>query len=62
MTNSYNKKQAEIARRRRAMYYRIYVKGKPNGLTQEQLARRFKISQQRMGVMLKQAEGEVNHG
>jgi len=58
MTNAYNKKQAEIARRRRAMYYRLYVKGKPKGLTQEQLARQFKISQQRMAVMLKQAKEE----
>lgn len=55
MTNSYNKKQAEIARRRRKMYYRIYLKGE---LTQEQLARRFKISQQRMSFLLLQAKNE----
>ena len=56
MTNSYNKKQAEIARRRRKMYYRIYLKGDH---TQEQLARRFKISQQRMSIMLRQAKAEA---
>jgi len=55
MTNSYNKKQAELARKRRAIYYRLHA----NGISGPALARRFGISHQRMSFMLRQAAKEA---
>ena len=55
MTNSYNAKQAELARKRRAMYYRLHTQ---KNITGSALARRFGISHQRMNFLLRLAKGE----
>jgi DNA-binding transcriptional regulator LsrR (DeoR family) len=57
MTNPYNKKKAEEARLRRAMFYRLHIN---KGLNSTELARRYGISRQRMDDLLKQAKIEAN--
>ncbi len=56
MINFHNKRMAELARKRRAMYYRLHIK---NEITATDLARRFGISHQRMSFMLRQAAEEI---
>ena len=53
--NSHNKKLAEIGRKRRAMYYKLHLKG----LSCSELARRFVMSRARMSQILIQAAKEV---
>lgn len=56
MTNAHNKKLAEIGRKRRAMFLRIYQRG---GITHEQLARKYGVSRQCMSVMIKRAKEDL---
>lgn len=60
MLNSYNKKLAEAGRRRRAMFYRLHTH-KTTPLSATELARKYRISPQRMSYMLRQAKQEAEH-
>lgn len=55
MENTYNKKEAEKARKRRAMFYRLYVKGSAI----KDLARRYKMTYERMRQHIRKAEKEI---
>jgi hypothetical protein len=57
MDNEFNKKLSQQARKRRAMYYRMHLKG----ITCSDLARRYKITRQRMSALLIQAAKDVNN-
>ena len=51
----YNREQAEQAKKRRAMFYRLHINKK---LSVKDLAKRFKVSYERMRVQIRQAEAE----
>lgn len=55
MDNAFNKKLAEQARKRRAMYFRLHLQGR----TCADLARRFKMTRQRMSELLIRAAKDV---
>lgn len=52
----HNAKVADVARKRRAMYYRLHIN---KGLTVSDLARRFGVTRQCMSVMLRRAKEDV---
>jgi len=56
MDNAFNKKLAEKARKRRAMYYRLHIN---KGLSAAELGRRYGVSRQRMSLMLSKAAKDV---
>jgi hypothetical protein len=60
--NRYNRIEAEKARKRRAMYYRLWNKGKKSnkGLSISELARRYKMGYERMRQHIRLAERDVN--
>lgn len=55
MINSYNKKEAEKARKRRAMFYRLYLKNDDIYA----LAKKFKMTYERMRQHIRKAEGDL---
>lgn len=58
MMNQHNKKLAEQARKRRAMFYRLHTR-KKSPLSGVALAKLYRVSKQRMQFMLRLAESEL---
>ena len=53
--DTYNKQEAAKARKRRAVFYRLHVKG----LTIFELSRRYRVSYERMRQQIRRAEEDA---